>query len=425
MGIDPEGYKDLGKHKKENGFVEEPKSLNKYIQMIMPETEEKPKENNKKKPISDIIPAFHFSCNCPSKKLELALMADLEKHMETGEIIKYRQEMHDLYDFKEYEKQNMRNNANNSGYSKIYNYFQSKGGITIQKNENSRIVRLVIKLNLKTISIKFTNKETRNYKEKEYLNLSLYLYDFYIKEICIFTQPNVRINQLSYDRNSVAKIKIRSIEGYDLRIKECKMVKSIFLCECGLKLKIVDVLKIEYIKNCFNETITKTISVDLPSVNVFIVPELVLGVKNFFSKIFSNISKHPKEDYLMDLLEPFQERHISPKQENSLILNFFISKLEISLPATYNPNSPMIKCIIGGVSFKSSNKLSIEVKYIDAIAGTITDFQSVNGLFIPYLFTTHSMKIAVVEEKTEIVLKLIQMELSRLEILYMVEIIHK
>ena len=85
----------------------------------------------------------------------------------------------------------------------------------------------------------------------------------------------------------------------------------------------------------------------------------------------------------------------------------------------------MIKCIIGGVSFKSSNKLSIEVKYIDAIAGTITDFQSVNGLFIPYLFTTHSMKIAVVEEKTEIVLKLIQMELSRLEILYMVEIIHK
>jgi Vacuolar-sorting-associated 13 protein C-terminal/SHR-binding domain of vacuolar-sorting associated protein 13/N-terminal region of Chorein or VPS13 len=395
--------------------------INKYIKMIMPDIEysKNVKENLKQRPVSDIIPAFHFNWNCPVKKLEQALMVDLEKNLEIDEILEYRQEVQNLNDFKEFEKVNLKVSSYNASFSKIYNYFKTKGGHVINQNENSRKVDLIADTSIGIVMVKINTSNK--------LDLGLYLHQLHFKSNFDFKQPNFRRKQFNYDRTSLQVLKIEKIELIDFFIKDSKMIKPIITFKTSITIELSGTLKIEYIKNCFNENIARKLKVNIPDISITVIPDLVHSIqKDLISFLLPPSQIHKKEENLIDLLECFQKVHINPKQETQLILNVDITKLDLLIASGYDPDSYIIKSTLGGISLKNFyNRSNLDIKYIEIVTGTCNKFQSVSSLFMTKVFTSSYIRVVSIENKTEVFFKTIQAEIDRNDLVCIFNVMQK
>ena len=388
--------------------------ITKYFKYFMPQIEYNVKVE-KEKPKSAIIPAFHFNVTCPVEELELALMADLEKNLETSEIIKYRQEEQNKYDYELFEKSARANSMLNSGLGKINNYFKSKGKILISRSDDSKVVNLLVKAHLEKIEVRL--------KAMNDFYLNLIFYGISLNEECLFTEPRFRYKVTNYDRKSLTIIKVASIRVYDLVLNDSKIVKKILDLQSGAQFDIIHNLKHVYDAG-FTESITQKVLINIPELYTFIVPSLYSGFIKCFSKIFkSTQTNHVREDYLIDLLEPMQDFKIFYKHESPLVFNLNIINSEIIIGKSYKMTDPVIKLLIGGVVVKSSSiKQQVDIKCIEAFSACFNQFNNIPGLFIYSIFKTQGIKLHVFENKTEINLKVIQGDLSNQEFLNIFQI---
>lgn len=416
LGIEPEVVKKpLVQEKNEKPPAEidqNTTSINKYIQISIPGIEYKPssKDSSKLKPMSDIIPSFHFNCNCPVRKLEQALMADLERNLSTSEIIKYRQEEQDRYDFEQFEKSVKKSDILRGGLGKISNYFKTKGNIAIKRCADSKIVNLQILLNMEKLNIRL--------KARKKLYLTIFIYQISIDEEWVFTEPIFRFRQTNYDWNSQTSIKVERVEIYDSLINETKMIKPILNITGEIIIDIGMSLKHEY-RSGFTVTATNKVTVNVPDLYICLVPDLAVGFQSFLKAFIPEISsQHTREDWLMDLLEPIQDFKINYKQESPLILTVNVTKVECYIACSYYNENPAVKIVLGGVSMKSSaNKLTVDVKFMDFTAGKLGVFSEAAGLFMRSIFLTQGMKVISADNKTEVSLKTVQIDLSNEEFL--------
>ncbi|OMJ76662.1 hypothetical protein SteCoe_23935 [Stentor coeruleus] len=416
LGIEPEVVKKpLAKENNEKPPSESDKnttSINKYIQILIPEIEYQPtsKDTARQKPMSDIIPSFHFNCNCPVSKLEQALMADLERNLSTSEIIKYRQEEQDRYDFEQFEKSVKKSDILRGGLGKISNYFKTKGNIAIKRCADSKIVNIQIILSMEKINIRL--------KASKRLYLTIFIYQISLDEEWVFTEPIFRFRQTNYDWNSQTLIKIERIEIYDSLINDTKMIKPILNITGEIGIDIGMSLKHEY-RSGFSVTASNKVTINIPDLYIFLVPNLAVGFQSFIKAFVPEISSlHTREDYLMDLLEPIQDFKINYKKESPLILTVNITKVEFYIACSYYNEDPAVKIVLGGVSMKSlSNKLTVDIKYMNFTAGKFGIFSEAAGLFMRSIFLTQGMKIINADSKTEVSLKTVQIDLSKEEFL--------
>lgn len=390
--------------------------LHKYIQMRMPEVDF---TTESKRPISNIVPTFHFSYKCPVKKLEQALMADLEKNLELHEILEYRIEEQERYDYMEFEKAMLNSNNSRNGLSQIYNYFKAKGGIPIKQTENNKKVDLSIEVTLENMNLNLISKSR--------IYLTMGIYQISIQEHCVFNQPIFRKKHVSYDRNSLAVFVVKKVEVHDLFVKESKIVKPIMNFLGEITIKVTDKLKHEYLKGSFKEVITKTITVTLPHIIIFVVPELALNLKDYILSFFPSKSlAHLKEDHLLDLLEDFQRVHLNSEHLSASVLHLNIFKLELYMAESYAPDASVIKAQLGGINLQhSATKSKIEFAYIDLITSNMYYFFNVSNLFLPKFLTSRLIKIDYETEKSEIFFKIIQMEISQNDIFCIFKVLQK
>ena len=442
LGLEPEP----SVHQAEPANLPKPASvpatgLTKYIQMILPEPEYQPapKESPKKRPKSSIVPAFHFNSSCPVDKLEKALMADLEKNLDISEIIEYRMEEQERYDYREFEKAMMKNDVSNSGFSQIYNYFQAKGGIIIKQSDNNKKVELLAQVDLQHVSLKLF------VKHKVYVSVGIY--EVSVTEKCLFNQPIFRRKHFNYDRTSFATILIKKLEVHDLMLASSKVLQPILTFEGGMSLEITDNLKNEYIKSNFNEIVLKKLSVSLPHLVIFLVPSLVLGIKSFVLDFFPpKLLTHLKEDSLLDMLESNQRVHINPRRDLPLTVAVNIQKIKLFVAASYEPNAAVLNFNLDGICCRhSSSKAVVDICCVDLVAATMGQLSSVSSLFLPRLLSTHSVRLSsaeikhektsverkteiqfrmtTVERRTEILFKMVQMDLARAEIEHLFQVV--